>query len=417
MQIHAPKGTKDLLPKESYKWHYIEDKLIKLAKVYGLKEIRTPAFENTELFLRGVGETTDVVQKEMYTFNDKGGRSITLKPEGTASAVRAFVENGLFNDAQPTKLYYFTQAFRYENTQKGRLREHHQFGIEIFGSKEPSVDAEIISAAMKLYSEIGVTSVKLNINSIGCPICRKEYNEILKAFLKENYDNLCDTCKSRYEKNPMRILDCKEIECKKIVKNAPVMLDHLCPECREHFESLKNYLKVMDVEYTINPYIVRGLDYYTKTVFEIIDKDITICGGGRYDGLIEECGGPAMPAVGFGMGLERLLMTLEEHGIIIPEPKGLELYIASMTEECKFYSVKLASKMRDLGIKCEIDHMNRSLKAQMKYSNKIAAEYVVVIGEEEMSNKKAKLKRMSDGNTFDIDLEKLENIINIIKNN
>jgi len=415
MSIQAPKGTKDMLPQNAYKWHYIENKLKGIAETYACREIRTPAFESTELFERGVGDTTDVVQKEMYTFEDKGGRSVTLKPEGTSPAVRAFVENSLFNEAQPTKLYYFTPVFRYENVQKGRLREHHQFGVEIFGSKEASLDAEIISIAMRAFREFGIKGLKLNINNIGCPKCRKNYNDALKSYLKKNYDDLCDVCKSRFEKNPMRILDCKNKNCKKIVEGAPIILDYVCDDCKDHFDKLKNYLTALGIEFKIDPLIVRGLDYYTKTVFEIINKDITVCGGGRYDGLIQEVGGPEMPAVGFGMGLERLILTLEEEGIEIPKPNYIDLYIASMDEASKIESLKIVNGLREKGIKCECNHMSRNVKGQMKYSNKVEAAYTVVLGETELDQKKAKLKRMSDGEQIDIDITDLRDIADKIK--
>lgn len=415
MSIQAPKGTKDMLPQNAYKWHYIEDKLKGIAETYACREIRTPAFESTELFERGVGDTTDVVQKEMYTFEDKGGRSVTLKPEGTSPAVRAFVENSIFNEVQPTKLYYFTPVFRYENVQKGRLREHHQFGVEIFGSKEASLDAEIISLAMRAFREFGIKGLELNINNIGCPTCRKTYNEALKAYLKENYDDLCDVCKSRFEKNPMRILDCKDRNCKKIVAGAPIILDYVCDDCKEHFDKLKNYLTALGIEFKIDPLIVRGLDYYTKTVFEIINKDITVCGGGRYDGLIKEVGGPEMPAVGFGMGLERLILTLEEEGIEIPKDSYIDLYIASMDEVSKIESLKIINDLREKGIKCEGNHMSKNVKGQMKYANKVQADYTIVLGETELSQKKAKLKRMIDGEQMDIDLTDLDSIAKQIK--
>jgi histidyl-tRNA synthetase len=416
MNIQAPKGTKDLLPQDSYKWHFIENKIKEIASKYCLREIRTPMFEYTELFERGVGETTDVVQKEMYTFNDKGNRSITLKPEGTASAVRAFIENGLFNDAQPTKLYYFTPVFRYENVQKGRLRQHHQFGVEVFGAKAASIDAEIISIAMRVFDELGVEGLKLNINSIGCPECRKKYNEVLKEFLKGHYDELCETCKTRYEKNPMRILDCKETSCKNIMKDAPLIIDFLCEECSEHFENLKTYLNAMNIGFEINPYIVRGLDYYSKTVFEIIDKNITVCGGGRYDYLIEECGGPAMPAVGFGMGIERLLLTLESNNIQIPKDEYIQLYVGSIGEESSLEVLKLVNNLRKKGIKCECDHMAKSVKAQMKYANKLNVLYSMILGEDEITNRIAKIKRMSDGALFDINIDNLDEIVNKVLN-
>lgn len=415
MAIQAPKGTKDMLPQDAYKWHFIENKLESIAENYGLREIRTPIFEHTELFIRGVGETTDVVQKEMYTFNDKAGRSITLKAEGTAPSVRAFIESGIFSEAQPTKLYYFTPVFRYENVQKGRLRQHHQFGVEVFGGKEASLDAEVIAIAMNAYKEFGVKELKLKINSIGCPQCRKVYNEALKDYLKQNYDELCGTCKSRYDRNPMRILDCKENKCKVITKDAPVILDYICDECKEHFEDLKAYLNIMSIPYEVDPYIVRGLDYYSKTVFEIVNKDITVCGGGRYDYLINQIGGPEMPAVGFGMGMERLLMTLEEENIDIPKPVYMDLYIGSMGKEASMEAFRLTYELRQKGLKCECDHLKKSVKAQMKYANKIGASYTMVLGEEELLNKKARLKRMSDGEQIDIDLNDLNHILSIIK--
>lgn len=415
--MQAPKGTKDMLPSDAYKWHFIENKLRSLTEEYGIREIRTPMFEHTELFLRGVGETTDIVQKEMYTFEDKGGRSITLKPEGTAPAVRAFIENSLYADAQPTKLYYFIPAFRYENVQKGRLRQFHQFGIEVFGSKEASIDAEIISLAMRALDEFGLKGLSLNINSLGCPHCRSKFNEALKAYFATNYDDLCGTCKTRFEKNPMRILDCKEKKCKDIGANAPVILDYICEECSTHLNELKTYLDVLDIKYTIDPYIVRGLDYYTKTVFEIIHEGLTVCGGGRYDKLIEEVGGPSMPAFGFGLGLERLLMIIENQGVTIQEPTLVDIYVASMGQDGTKNSMKLVYDMRKLGIKAECDHMKKSVKAQMKYSNKIKARFTIVLGDDEIVNRSAKLKRMSDGEQFEVNLDDLEKIYNIITNN
>ena len=415
MAIQAPKGTKDLLPTESYKWQYLEENLRKIAHTYGCREIRTPMFESTELFLRGVGETTDVVQKEMYTFEDKGGRSVTLKPEGTSPAVRAFIESSLFNEAQPTKMYYFTPVFRYENVQKGRLRQHHQFGVEVFGAKDAAQDAEIISLAMSVFKNLGIKGLKLNINNIGCEKCRPKYNEILIKYLNDSKDQLCGTCLTRLEKNPLRILDCKVEKCKEITKNAPLITDHVCEECSNHFEELKGYLEALGMEYTVNPFIVRGLDYYTKTVFEIINKDITVCGGGRYDRLIGEVGGPTMPAVGFGMGLERLLLTLGEEGIEIPEPVHIHLYIGSMDLESKKEALKLANKLRGEGIACEIDVTGRNLKPQMKYANKIKAAFTVILGSTEVEERKANFKRMSDGEITNISLDDIESIAKLIK--
>lgn len=415
MDIKAPKGTKDILPQNSYKWQYVENLFRKLCAVYGCREIRTPMFENTELFKRGVGETTDVVQKEMYTFEDKGRRSITLKPEGTAPAVRAFIENSLFNEVQPTKLYYFTPCFRYEKMQKGRFREHHQFGVEVFGSKEASIDAEVISLVMRVYKELGILGVQLKINSMGCPNCRKKYNEALKTFLGIKYEELCETCKSRFEKNPLRILDCKDDSCKEIVKGAPIISDYICEECSNHFESLKKYLGVMDIDFDVDPYIVRGLDYYTKTVFEVLDKNgLALCGGGRYDNLINEIGGPDIPSMGFGMGIERLLMSLEENSIEIPKEKYMDLYVGSMYEEAKYEAIKIVNALREKGIKCECNHMERSVKAQMKYANKIESYFTIILGEDEVQSRIAKIKRMSDGEQFEIKLDNLDEIVNIV---
>ncbi|MBE6052067.1 MAG: histidine--tRNA ligase [Clostridium sp.] len=415
MEMQAPKGTKDMLPQDSYKWHYVEETFKKTAKNFCMKEIRTPIFEHTELFLRGVGDTTDIVQKEMYTFNDKGNRSITLKPEGTAPAVRAFIENRLFNEAQPTKLFYVTPCFRYENVQKGRLRQFHQCGIEMFGSKEASMDAEVISFAMEVLKNLGLKSLSLNINNLGCPECRPKYNEALKNFLKENYDNLCPTCKERFEKNPMRILDCKEKKCHEITKNAPQILDYVCEDCNDHFEKVKEYLGLLNIPYTIDPGIVRGLDYYTKTIFEILNDDFTVCGGGRYDNMIEELGGPSMPAIGFGMGIERMIMTLEKEGVEIPKEEPVALYIGSRGEEAYKESFKLANDLRKENIKTEINHMGRSFKAEMKYANKIGAAFTTILGDDELSNKQIKLKRMSDGEIFEVSLDDIAKIAEILK--
>ncbi|MDP4145556.1 MAG: histidine--tRNA ligase [Bacillota bacterium] len=415
MAIQAPKGTKDMLPKDAYKWQYVEKKLRNIAATYGCREIRTPIFEHTELFIRGVGETTDVVQKEMYTFEDKGGRSITLKPEGTAPAVRAFVENSIYSDAQPTKLFYVTPVFRYEKMQKGRFRQHHQFGVEVFGASEASVDAELISLAMRAFREFGVKGLTLNINSIGCPHCRQKYNDALKQYLASNHDELCDTCKTRFDKNPLRILDCKVEHCKEIAAGAPVIIDYICDECKAHFEDLKKYLTAMGIEYKIDPFIVRGLDYYTKTVFEIINNNLTVCGGGRYDNLIEGIGGPSTPAVGFGMGLERLLATLEDEGIEIPKESYIDLFVASMDANSKVEAIKLVNSLRERGIKCDCDHLGKSLKAQMKYANKIEARFSLVLGESELNERKARLKRMSDGEQTDIDIDAFDTIADIVR--
>mgnify|MGYP001573444685 CR=1 FL=1 len=415
MEIQAPKGTKDMLPVDAYKWHYVENIFREISKNFGIREIRTPMFEHTELFLRGVGETTDIVQKEMYTFEDKGGRSITLKPEGTAPAVRAFIENRLFNEAQPTKLFYITPCFRYEKAQKGRYRQFHQYGIEMFGSEKPSIDAEVMALAMTILKKIGLKGLSLNINNLGCPNCRPKYNDALKKFLEENYDNLCPTCKTRFNKNPMRILDCKEHKCKEITKSAPIILDYICDECSDHFDKVKEYLDILGIPYTVDPGIVRGLDYYTKTIFEILNSDFTVCGGGRYDKLIEEIGGPETPAVGFGMGIERLILAIEKEGIVIDEDPTVELYLAARGEEGAKEAFRLAHALREIGVSSEINHAGRSFKAEMKYANKIGAKFNVVLGDDELQNRKAKFKRMSDGEQFELSLDDLEKIKELIK--
>ena len=415
MELQAPKGTKDMLPQNAYKWHFVEETFREIAKYYGMREVRTPIFEYTELFTRGVGDTTDIVQKEMYTFNDKGNRSITLKPEGTAGAVRAFIEGRLFNEAQPTKLYYITPCFRYENVQKGRFRQFHQFGTEVYGSKEPSMDAEVIALAMQVLNKIGLKSLSLNMNNLGCSECRPKYNEALKNYLKENYDGLCELCKSRFEKNPMRILDCKERKCKEITKNAPIILDYVCEECENHFEEVKTYLSALGIPYTIDPGIVRGLDYYTKTIFEILNDEFTVCGGGRYDKLVEQIGGPEMPAVGFGMGIERLIMILEKEAIAVPNEELFDLYIGARGDVAKLEAFKLAHQLRNLGIKAEVNHVGRSMKAEMKYANKIGVAYTTILGEDELQNKSIKLKRMSDGEQIEVSLDNIEEIASAIK--
>lgn len=415
MEMQAPKGTKDMLPTDAHKWNYIEDTFKRVARAYNIREMRTPIFEHTEVFARGVGDTSDIVQKEMYTFNDKGNRSITLKPEGTAGMVRAFIENRLFNEAQPTKLYYLIPAFRYENVQKGRLRQFHQCGIEVFGSKEPSIDAEVISMAMETLKELGLKDLSLHMNNLGCPHCRPKYNEALKKFLADNYDGLCETCKSRFEKNPMRILDCKEHKCKEITKNAPIILDFMCEECETHFDKVKEYLDILGIKYEIDPGIVRGLDYYTKTIFEILNDDFTVCGGGRYDGLVEELGGPSMEGIGFAMGMERLILTLEKEGIEIPNKHVVDLYIGARGDEERKEAFKLAAALRHVGVTTEINHMGRSVKAEMKFANKLGATFTTILGEDELTNKKINLKRMSDGEIFEVSLENVEEIKNIIK--
>lgn len=414
----APKGTKDVLPEQSYQWQYLEALIRDIVKKYGFLEARTPVIEHTELFLRGVGETTDIVQKEMYTFQDKGERSITLKPEGTAGVVRMFVENNLFAETQPTKMYYlYNPVFRYERPQAGRLREHHQFGVEFFGASRPTADAECISVATELLSKLGCGGLTVRLNSIGCPKCRPNYHEALKSYLRGHYDELCETCKVRFEQNPLRVLDCKVESCQKIANDAPVISDYLCEECREHQNSLLKLLDGMGIHYVIDARLVRGLDYYTKTVFEITSESIgsqsAVCGGGRYDGLVEEIGGPHTPAVGFGLGMERLLLVLENTGMQIEKPVRYDLYLASMGQEAEEKAFFLANDLRKKGVKVEIDHVGRSVKSQLKYADKVGARYVLVLGGDELAKNEAKLKRMSDGEekTTALDADSIQKFI------
>ena len=410
--INIPKGTKDVLPQDSYKWHYVEKKAREVAKLFCIKEIRTPTFEHTELFLRGVGDTTDIVNKEMYTFEDKGKRSITLKPEGTAGVARAFIENGLNSSAMPLKMYYITPVFRYERPQKGRLREHHQFGIEFYGGLGADLDAEVILLAYTLLTKLGL-KVELNINSMGCTKCRAEYNKALKDFLANEVENMCPTCKQRYDKNPLRILDCKEEKCKAICDKAPKITDFLCCDCAEHFEALKGYLKIANLPYNVNPKIVRGLDYYTRTVFEFVTTSLgsqgTVCGGGRYDGLISQIGGENVPGVGFGMGLERVLMLMEAEGIKIPNDKNVQVFIASAGQKANLKAFDLCNKLRQKGVRAETDHMQRSFKAQFKYADKINAEYVIAIGDNELETGKVNVKKMADFTQVECAVEDIVN--------
>ncbi len=408
--INVPKGTKDVLPNQSYKWQFVENTAREVARVFNLSEIRTPVLEYTELFKRGVGETTDVVNKEMYTFEDKGGRSVTLKPEGTAGAARLFIENGLASSPMPVKTYYITPAFRYERPQAGRLREFHQFGIEIFGSKAYETDAEVIFAASSFLNKLGVKS-RLEINSIGCKTCRAEYNRALKNYFAPHLNDMCASCRSRYDKNPLRMLDCKEDCCKKFTKDAPAITDYLCEECAGHFDGVKKLLSEQDLKYTVNPRIVRGLDYYSKTVFEFVTDAIgaqgTVCGGGRYDGLIEELGGAPMPAIGFAAGIERLLILMENTDAPFPDEDKPLIYIAGLDEKSRAAAFGAVTQLRLKGVRAELDHMSRSVKAQFKYADKLGVKYVAAIGENELSSGEVNIKNMKDGTQEKV---KLENI-------
>ena len=405
------KGTQDTLPSESHKVRFVEQTALETAGNCGFREIRIPVFEHTELFQRGVGDTTDVVQKEMYTFLDKGGRSITLRPEGTAGVVRSFLENGLYNEPMPQKLCYLVSCYRYEKPQAGRLREFHQFGLECLGTASPAADAEVIGIANDVFSFLGVRGLKLEINSIGCPACRKEYHKALREYFESRKDELCHTCLDRLERNPMRILDCKSPVCSEIAKDAPKALDYLCDECRTHFDSVQKYLKAMDIPFTVEPSIVRGLDYYTKTVFEFVSTEIgaqgTVCGG-RYDGLVEEIGGAHTPALGFAMGIERLLLLMEKQGLPFPEREKCSLYIATMGEKASFKAASIASSLRREGLEVQFDVVSRSVKAQMKYANKLGAAFTVVIGDSELDSGIVKLKNMESGEETEVALENFE---------
>lgn len=408
--IKRPKGTLDILPEDIQKWKYIRGKFADVCKRFGYKEICTPVFEYTELFSRGVGDTTDVVQKEMYTFSDKGDRSITLRPEGTAGAARAYLENGIYAKSPITKLCYDISCYRHEKPQAGRLREFHQLGVESYGAKGPLIDAEIISLAHSFLAELSVKNISININSIGCPTCRKKYNEILREYLKKYEDELCDTCKGRLEKNPLRVLDCKSPICSKIAEGAPKLLDYICDECREHFEGVKNALCGLSIEYDIDPSIVRGLDYYTKTVFEIktnldIGAQRTICGGGRYDGLIETIGGNPTPGIGFAMGVERLLIVMEAENAYLPEQECPDLFLGHIGESAELYALKLADALRKHGKSVETELLGRSVKAQMKYADKINAKYSAILGDNEIEQGKVQIKNMRNGETKDTSFE------------
>ena len=407
--VQGPKGTQDLLPEQTARWQLVEQVMREEASLYGYGEIRTPVFEHTELFQRSVGETTDVVQKEMYTFNDKGGRSITLRPEGTAGAVRALLEHALYNEGLPVKLYYFTSCYRYEKPQAGRLREFHQFGVEAFGSADPIADAETILLAKSIFDRLGMRGYSIEINSIGCPECRAKYHQALKEYFSASVDQLCDTCRDRLDRNPMRILDCKNPPCAEVAKGAPIMLDYLCDDCREHFEGVKGYLDDAGVKYEVNPTIVRGLDYYTRTVFEFVSNDLgsqsTFCGGGRYDGLVAEMGGKPLPALGYAIGLERVLMILQAQGIKLPVQSQCELFVAAIGEAAQKRAFGLTRRLRECSVFAQFDSCGRSLKAQMKYADKIGAKYTLVLGDDELQSGRGKLKNMETGELTEITLD------------
>jgi len=417
--IRKPRGTMDIMAPEIYKWQYVERKLKSVAARFGFSEIRTPTFEDLSLFQRGVGEGTDVVQKEMYTLEDREGKVFALRPEGTASVVRALIENGRCSDTFPIKLNYLINCFRYEKPQAGRSREFVQFGTEVFGSADAGADFTVISLASTALSELGIKGVALHVNSIGCPSCRPRYREALVSYLRDNESELCDTCRTRMEQNPLRVLDCKNESCRRVADRAPKTVDYLCGECRAHMDKLCAMLDASNIKYAVDPHIVRGLDYYTKTVFEFIAEGIgaqsTVCGGGRYDGLVKELGGPSLPACGFGMGITRLLLAMESSGVEIPSPDAPRLYIASMGDAAQIEAASIVASLRASGIYAECDAVGRSLKAQMKYADKIGAEKVLIIGETELESGRAMLRTMTgeigDNSQCEVEIAKIAELI------
>ncbi|NLI93633.1 MAG: histidine--tRNA ligase [Peptococcaceae bacterium] len=415
MAIQRPKGTQDIIPGTVEKWHYLEAHIRKICSEFGYQEIRTPVFESTELFQRGVGDTTDIVNKEMYTFLDKGQRSITLRPEMTASVCRAYVENKLFTQPQPVKLYYLGPMFRYENTQAGRFRQFHQFGAEVLGGEDPLVDAEVIQLIWEFYRRIGLQGLEVHINSVGCPVCRAEHRDRLHSYLQDRKAELCQDCQSRYERNPMRILDCKNRECQRITANVPTTLDTLCDSCREHFAKVQQYLRISGIQYRINPKLVRGLDYYQKTAFEVMAEGIgaqsAICGGGRYDGLVEEIGGPSTPGIGFAMGMERILAVLEKQRIDVDDETDHKVVVAALGDIAREKGFKLITELRQNGISAQMDLLGRGLKSQMKYADRVHARYVIIIGEEELNKNIAIIRDMKLGDQTEIAMDSVKSYI------
>lgn len=411
MAINRPRGTADIIPLAITKWHYVEKIFQQVAKAYNFKEIRTPIFEHTELFVRGVGDTTDIVEKEMYTFLDRGDRSITLRPEGTASVVRAYLENHLDKNPQPTKLYYNGAMFRYDRPQAGRFRQFHQLGVEAFGSDDPSLDAEVIAMAMDFYERLGLKNLVLHLNSVGCPKCRAILKEKLLEFFKPNLEKLCVNCKARYERNPLRILDCKSEHCSAVAKDAPSTLDCLCEDCSKHFEAVKHNLDLLKISYEVDSRLVRGLDYYTKTAFEIVALEIgaqsSIGGGGRYNGLVEECGGSFTPGIGYALGMERIILTMEQQGIFFPEGTDLDVFVAVADEGVEDKAVQILSAFRKESIRADKDYLKRSLKAQMKYAGKLSPRITIILGSSELERGKVVLKDMVLGEQEEILWEQL----------
>ena len=417
MEIKRPRGTNDLLPSDTYKWQKVELLLRQICREFNFKEIRTPIFEATELFQRGVGDSTDIVQKEMYTFLDKGGRSITLRPENTASVARAYIENKLEAQVQPLKLYYIGPMFRYERPQSGRFRQFHQFGIEIFGTESPYADAEAISLAWEIYRRLGIKGLELHLNSLGCPECRKAYREALRNYLKPRYADLCETCRGRYETNPLRIMDCKSPVCQEIINDCPTLDQYLCESCRADFQKVQEALNAAGIPYILDARLVRGLDYYTKTAFEIIAGNIgaqsAVCGGGRYDGLLEEIGGKPTPGVGFALGMERIFTVLDAQGLDIFKEEGIDVFVAILTQEKEALNQAFAisSQLRLNGLKVEQDLLCRSLKSQFKQADRLNATYTVIVGGDELKDGNAVVRQMSESEQHNLPIIDIANYL------
>ncbi len=415
MLTTRPRGTNDIVPGDVEKWQYIERVIRDICRVYGYREIRIPIFEHTELFQRGVGETTDIVEKEMYTFKDRGDRSITLRPEGTASVVRAYLENKLYAGPQPVKLYYIGPMFRYDRPQAGRYRQFHQFGVEVLGAHNPALDAEVIDMAMKVYQRLGLQGLELHINSLGCPECRVKMRKRLQDYFRPNLDHFCKTCQQRFERNPLRILDCKNEKCGQLAAGAPTMLDTLCESCADYFAAVRKNLEIMGIDYILDHNLVRGLDYYTHTAFEVMAKGIgaqsSVGGGGRYNGLVESCGGPETPGIGFALGLERILLVMEQQGADFPTGQQPDVFIVTAAPQAEQAAVKLLAELRELGYAADKDYQGRSLKAQMKYAGKLNARYAAIIGENELANNAVTLKNMINGEQQEIPREKIPTIL------
>ncbi|HZK18497.1 MAG TPA: histidine--tRNA ligase [Clostridia bacterium] len=415
MLTSRPRGTNDILPGETEKWQYIEKVFHDVCRRYGYKEMRIPIFEHTELFERGVGDTTDIVEKEMYTFNDRGGRSVTLRPEGTASAVRAYLDGKLFAVPQPVKMYYIGPMFRYDRPQAGRYRQFHQVGVEAFGAESPAIDIEVVALFMDYFRELGLTELELMLNSVGCPKCRKVLRDRLQDYFRSHLSSLCENCRSRFDRNPLRILDCKEAKCREVSSDAPTLFDSLCDRCLNHFKIVREGLDELGVPYTLNPSLVRGLDYYTNTAFEVVVHGIgaqsSIGGGGRYDGLVELIGKRDIPGIGFAIGMERVLLAMEKQGVGFPSVHGFDVYVATIGKGTETYALKLTDSLRKAGLSAERDVMGRSLRAQMKYASKMAARYTVIVGDEELAREQVIIRCMDTGKQEDVHIEDIIKIL------